>query len=110
VSAPDLATRRGRARHFLTWWAVILLMLAALGVTFSFGALLLGYTTWIALDPGQHFGALWHPVVAVVVGLLVCGGSLWLLGYGLWILGGVVRASKTLARERARMDAGTAPS
>jgi hypothetical protein len=85
---------------------VIVLMLGALGVTFAFGALLLGYTAWIALDPGQHFDALWHPIVAVTVGLLVCGGSLWLLGYGLWILGGVVRASRDLARERAA--AGTA--
>jgi hypothetical protein len=101
----DLGSRRGRARHFLSWWSVIVLMLAALGATFAFGALLLAYTAWIALDPAQHFGAGWHPVVAVTVGVLVCGGSLWLLGYGLWILGGVVRASRDLARERAEARA-----
>lgn len=108
----DPGGSRRRARHFLSWWSVIVLMLAALAATFGFGALLLGYTAWIAADPAQHFGALWHPVVAVVVGLLVCGGSLWLLGYGLWILGGVVRASRALARERAgdRAGAETTPS
>jgi hypothetical protein len=115
MSAPDIAApdvRRRRARHVLSWWSVIVLMLAALAATFAFGALLLGYTASIALDPAQHFGALWHPIVAVIVGLLVCGGSLWLLGFGLWILGGVVKASKALARDRARerADAGTAPS
>jgi uncharacterized membrane protein len=115
VSAPEAAApgvRRRRVRHFLSWWSVIVLMLAALAATFGFGALLLGYTAVIALDPAQHFGALWHPIVAVITGVLVCGGSLWLLGYGLWILGGVVKASKTLARDRARdrTDTGAAPS
>jgi hypothetical protein len=91
---------RARTRHFLTWWAVIVLMLATLGMTFAFGAIVLGYVAWIALDPAQGFGAAWHPYVAAVAALLVVGGSLWLLGYGLWILRGVVRASRALARER----------
>jgi hypothetical protein len=88
---PRDAARR-RARHFLSWWAVVALMLVTLGATCGFGALLLGYVIWIAVDPAQSFGSLWHPVVAVIFGAGVLGGGLWLLGYGLWILRGVVRA------------------
>jgi len=109
VTAPvDGFTGSRRVRHFLTWWGVVVLMLVTLGVTFGFGAVVLGYVVWIALDPQQAFGAAWHPWVAVTVGLLVCGGSLWLLGYGLWILGGVVRASRALAAER--LGRGQVPS
>jgi len=97
---PAADAARRRARHFLTWWGVVALMLAALGMTFAFGAVVLGYAVWIAVDPAQGFGAPWHPYVAVPVALLVTGGSLWLLGYGLWILKGVVRASRALAAER----------
>jgi hypothetical protein len=88
---PKAAARR-RARHFLAWWSVVALMLLTLTVTCGFGALLLGYVVWIAVDPGQSFASAWHPVVAVVLGVVVLGGGLWLLGYGLWILRGVVRA------------------
>jgi len=93
---PKQAARR-RARNFLAWWSVVALMLLTLGVTCAFGALLLAYVVWIAVDPAQSFGATWHAVVAVVFGVVVLGGGLWLFGYGLWILRGVVRALKALA-------------
>lgn len=88
-------------RHFLAWWSVIVLMLATLAGTFAFGALLLGYVARIAIDPAQPFGSLWHPVVAVPLGLFTTLGSAWLFFYGLSILGGVVRASAALGAQRA---------
>jgi hypothetical protein len=93
---PKDAARR-RARHFLAWWSVVALMLVTLGATCAFGALLLGYVIWIAVDPAQSFASAWHPVVAVLMGVLVLGGGLWLLGYGLWILRGVLRAMRAMA-------------
>ncbi len=92
---------RQRVRHFLTWWAVITLMLATLIGAFGAGSLLLGYVGWIALDPAQSFHSPWHPVVAVVMGLFTSLGSAWLFGYGVIILRGVVRASRTLAHQSA---------
>jgi hypothetical protein len=105
---PKTAARR-RARHFLAWWSVVALMLLTLTVTCGFGALLLGYVVWIALDPAQSFASAWHPVVAVVFGVGVLGGGLWLLGYGLWILRGVVRALSAAAAATPPPDAEGAP-
>jgi hypothetical protein len=87
-------------RHFLLWWTVVALMLATLAATFAAGAILLGYVAQIAFDPARSFQAAWHPWLAVPVGVFTAGGSAWLFGYGLIILGGVVRASKRLAAER----------
>ncbi|MBI5136805.1 MAG: hypothetical protein HZA24_05645 [Nitrospirae bacterium] len=105
---PAPGTARKRARYFLTWWSVIILMLLALAVTFGFGAVLLGYVVWIGLDPEQSFGSLWHPLVAVPLGLFAAAGSAWLFLYGVTILRGVVQASNDLARRRA-LGGGGAP-
>ncbi|MDH4230088.1 MAG: hypothetical protein OEW11_10175 [Nitrospirota bacterium] len=101
---------RARARHFMVSWLVVLLMLATLMVTGGFGALLLGHVARIALSPELAFRSLWHPLVAVPLGLSVLAGSLWLLGYGLKILGGVLVASRELAlRRQAEAGAGAKP-
>jgi len=98
-------TRKGQVRHFLSWWAVIVLMLLSLVATFCFGAGLLGYVAWIAYDPAQSFQSPWHWVAAVPFGLLAAVGSAWLFGYGVIILRGVIRASRDLAeRMQARNE------
>lgn len=108
TGAAQTAARK-RAKHFLSWWSVIVLMLLALAVTFGFGAVLLGYVAWIVIDPELSFQSMWHPAVAVPLGLFTAAGSAWLFVYGLGILRGVVQASNDLARQRAALDAGDLP-
>ncbi len=98
------ASRRRQARHFMVWWTAVALMLMTLAVTFLAGMVLLGYAGWIALDPAQSFGSVWHPLVAVPLGLFTAGGSAWLFGYGLVIVVRVVRA----LQEHAQAGAGRA--
>ena len=93
-----------RGRHFLLWWSVILLMLLALGATFAFGSLLLGYVIIIVIDPAQTFQSSWHPVAAVTLGLFTSVGAAWLFFYGVSILNGVIRASKEIAEERRALQ------
>ncbi|MDH5527151.1 MAG: hypothetical protein OEY97_07580 [Nitrospirota bacterium] len=97
----DTSERRRRARHFAISWLVAVLMLVMLAVTFGFGALLLGYVARIANNSELAFQSVWHVWVAVPLGLLVCGGSLWLFGYGVLILSRVLTASRRLVKERA---------
>ncbi len=111
VYGPTLPPKgKKRARHFLTWWSVIILMLLCLTATFGFGAMLLGYVAWIGIDPEQSFRSLWHPAVAIPLGLFAAVGSAWLFAYGLKILNGVVAASQELAAANTLLDQGSPPS
>ena len=89
----------GRARHFLVWWAASALMLVTLAATFGFGALLVGYVGWIAWDPVQSFGAVWHPLVALPVGLVTAIAALWLFVWGVVILIRVVKSLRELVAQ-----------
>ena len=111
VYGPTLPPKgKKRARHFLTWWSVITLMLLCLGGTFAFGALLLGYVAWIGMDPAQTFGSLWHPAVAIPLGLFGTIGSGWLFVYGVKILNGVISASREMAVANMELNSDPPPS
>lgn len=94
-------SRRRQSRHFMVWWTAVALMLLTLAITFLAGLALLGYAGWIWVDPAQSFASVWHPLVAIPLGLFTAGGAAWLFGYGLVIVVRVARALREHQLEAA---------